>query len=249
VKGVTDDIAHDLRTPLTRLLGGLERARRRTTSAEEYARAVDAAIAETKAVLGTFSALLRIAEVEDGARRAGFMRIDLGRIAADVVEFHAPVAEERGVTLSFDPESPSLTQMSGDPSLLFEAISNLVDNAIKFSPIGGSVRVRTFSTKGRIGVVVSDNGPGIPAHEREAVLRRFHRLEKSRHTPGSGLGLSLVAAVAKLHGLTLSIDSSFPGSCVTLERDSPLHVPLAAPSVPGNAARDEAEARAVSTSV
>ena len=221
VKGVTDDIAHDLRTPLTRLLGGLERARRRTTSADEYARAVDAAIAETKAVLGTFSALLRIAEVEDGARRAGFTRIDLGQIAADVVEFHAPVAEERGVTLSFDTDAPSLTQMSGDPSLLFEAISNVVDNAIKFSPAGGSVGVRTYSYKGRIGVAVTDNGPGIPPEEREAVLRRFHRLEKSRHTPGSGLGLSLVAAVAKLHGLNLIIDSSYPGSCVTLERDSP----------------------------
>ena len=224
VKGVTDDIAHDLRTPLTRLLGGLERVRRRATSAEEYARAVDEAIAETKAVLGTFSALLRIAEVEDGARRAGFTKIDLGRIAADVVEFHAPVAEERGVLLSFDTDAPSLTHMFGDPSLMFEAISNLVDNAIKFSPSGGCVGVRTFCHKGRIGVAVSDNGPGIPESEREAVLRRFHRLEKSRHTPGSGLGLSLVAAVAKLHGLSLIIDSSYPGSCVTLERDQPAQV-------------------------
>src|SRR6185312_16832703 len=159
VKGVTDDIAHDLRTPLTRLLGGLERARRRGSSSDEYARAVDEAIAETKAVLGTFSALLRIAEVEDGARRAGFARIDLGQIAADVVEFHAPVAEERSVQLSFDTESPAL--MSGDPSLMFEAISNLVDNAIKFTPTGGYVSVPTFTHKGRIGVAVSDNGPGI----------------------------------------------------------------------------------------
>jgi signal transduction histidine kinase len=251
VKGVTDDIAHDLRTPLTRLLGGLERARRRTTSSEEYARAVDEAIAETKAVLGTFSALLRIAEVEDGARRAGFTRVDLGQIAADVVEFHAPVAEERGIQLSFDTDSPSLTQMSGDPSLMFEAISNLVDNAIKFSPTGGCVAVRTFFYKGRIGVAVSDNGPGIPPHEREAVLRRFHRLEKSRHTPGSGLGLSLVAAVAKLHGLSLTIDSSYPGSCVTLERDQPSQVPAPAapvalgPPAPTETERSESEAHAV----
>jgi hypothetical protein len=109
---------------------------------------------------------------------------------------------------------------------MFEAISNLVDNAIKFSPAGGCVGVRTYSYKGRIGVAVSDNGPGIPLHEREAVLRRFHRLEKSRHTPGSGLGLSLVAAVAKLHGLSLTIDSSYPGSCVTLERDQPSVIPV-----------------------
>lgn len=249
VKGVTDDIAHDLRTPLTRLLGGLERARRRTTSAEEYARAVDAAIAETKAVLGTFSALLRIAEVEDGARRAGFTRIDLAQIAADVVEFHAPVAEERGVSLAFDTDASPLTQMSGDPSLMFEAISNLVDNAIKFSPSRGRVSVRTYCYKGSIGVAISDNGPGIPVHEREAVLRRFHRLEKSRHTPGSGLGLSLVAAVAKLHGLTLSIDSSYPGSCVKLERDQPAPV-LAATATPAAAAEQpEAPARRVSSSV
>ncbi len=245
VKGVTDDIAHDLRTPLTRLLGGLERARRRATSAEEYARAVEAAIAETKAVLGTFSALLRIAEVEDGARRAGFTRIDLGQIAADVVEFHAPVAEERGVSLSFHTDASLPAEMSGDPSLMFEAISNLVDNAIKFSPDGGCVGVRAFCRKGHIGVTVSDNGPGIPVHERDAVLRRFHRLEKSRHTPGSGLGLSLVAAVAKLHGLTLSIASSYPGSCVTLERDQPVQVP--APAIaPADA--PETEARAVSSS-
>lgn len=256
VKGVTDDIAHDLRTPLTRLLGGLERARRRTTSADEYARAVDAAIAETKAVLGTFSALLRIAEVEDGARRAGFMRIDLGQIAADVVEFHAPVAEERGVSLSFDTDAPALTQMSGDPSLMFEAVSNLVDNAIKFSPMGGCVAVRTFSYKGRIGVTVSDNGPGIPADEREAVLRRFHRLEKSRHTAGSGLGLSLVAAVAKLHGLSLTIDSSYPGSCVTLEREQQggqvpaLPAPASAPPAQtGTRERAEGEPHAVSSGV
>ena len=251
VNGMLDDIAHDLRTPLTRLLGGLERARRRTTSAEEYARAVDAAIAETKAVLGTFSALLRIAEVEDGARRAGFMRIDLGQIAADVVEFHAPVAEERGVMLSFDTDAPSLTQMSGDPSLLFEAISNLVDNAIKFSPTGGTVGVRTYFHKGRIGVAVTDNGPGIPPEEREAVLRRFHRLEKSRHTPGSGLGLSLVAAVAKLHGLTLIINSSYPGSCVTLERDAPasqgIGGPALPPAAPGEREKMTAEEHALSS--
>lgn len=248
VKGVTDDIAHDLRTPLTRLLGGLERARRRTTSSDEYARAVDAAIAETKAVLGTFSALLRIAEVEDGARRAGFMRIDLGQIAADVVEFHAPVAEERGVSLSFATDAPAQTHMSGDPSLMFEAVSNLVDNAIKFSPMGGCVAVRTFCHKGRIGVTVSDNGPGIPADERDAVLRRFHRLEKSRHTPGSGLGLSLVAAVAKLHGLSLTIDSSYPGSCVTLERDQPGQMPaLTGPATGAREQRPEPEAHALSS--
>jgi signal transduction histidine kinase len=214
VKGVTDDIAHDMRTPLTRLLAGLERARRRARSERDYEQAVDAAIEETRSLLATFSGLLRIAEVEDGARRAGFTCVDLGKIASDATEFHAPVAEERGVTLRCEP-SRGAVEMLGDPSLLFEAVSNLVDNAIKFTPAGGRVHVRTF----RCGVVVEDDGPGIPEGEREAVLRRFHRLEKSRHAPGSGLGLSLVAAVARLHGLVLAIGSASPGCRVTLARE------------------------------
>jgi signal transduction histidine kinase len=220
VKGVTDDIAHDLRTPLTRLLAGLERARRRAVSMQEYEQAVSAAITETQALLGTFSGLLRIAEVEAGARRAGFTRIDLGKIVTDVVEFHLPVAEESGVSLTHEMHrGAAAVEMSGDSSLLFEAISNLVDNAIKFALPGGHVTARTFRSAGKLGVVVVDDGPGIPEEEREAVLRRFHRLEKSRHASGSGLGLSLVAAVAKLHGLSLTIGSANPGCCVTLSRE------------------------------
>lgn len=231
VKGVTDDIAHDLRTPLTRLLAGLERARRRSEASPaaapaEYERAVEEAIRETRNLLGTFGALLRIAEVEDSARRAGFTRVDLGTIAADVTEFQAPVAEEKGVALAFERPTPpqdNALPLSGDPSLLFEAIGNLVENAIKFTPAGGRIVVRAFVVKGRVSVSVSDTGPGIPDSEREAVLRRFHRLEKSRHTPGSGLGLSLVAAVARLHGLDLRIESARPGCRVTL---SPAAAPI-----------------------
>jgi len=186
VKGVTDDIAHDLRTPLTRLLGGLERARRRATSTEEYAAAVDEAIAETKDVLARsarfcVSPRWRTGRVAPASRRS----ISEG-LPPMLAEFHAPVAEEGGISLSFESEPSVLTEMLGDPSLMFEAISNLVDNAIKFTPAGGQIAVRTFRSKGRFGVVVADNGPGIPDPEREAVLRRFHRLEKSRHTPEAG---------------------------------------------------------------
>jgi signal transduction histidine kinase len=216
VKGVTDDIAHDLRTPLTRLLAGLERVRRRAGSVRDYEQAIAEAIDETQGLLGTFRGLLRIAEVEDGARRAGFTRVDLAKIVADVAEFHGPVAEESGVSLVC-PTHRGAVEMSGDPSLLFEAISNLIDNAIKFTPRGGHVSVRALRATGRVGVIVEDDGPGIPECEREAVLRRFHRLEK--HAPGSGLGLSLVAAVAKLHGLTLTIGSAGPGCRVTLARE------------------------------
>jgi signal transduction histidine kinase len=215
VKGVTDDIAHDMRTPLTRLLASLERVRRRAGSSRDYERAVDEAIEEMRSLLGTFSGLLRIAEVEDGARRAGFTLLELDKIANDAAEFHAPVAEERGVTLSCEPPRGGVA-MLGDPSLLFEAVSNLVDNAIKFTPAGGHVAVRTFRYGGLLGVVVEDDGPGIPEGERDAVLRRLYRLEKSRHAPGSGLGLSLVAAVARLHGLSLTISSARPGCRVTL---------------------------------
>lgn len=216
VKGVTEDIAHDLRTPLTRLLASLERTRRRATTADAYAIAVDEAIAETKGILATFSALLRIAELEGGARRAGFTILDLNTVAADVTEFYEPVAEGKGISLSLE-SVPTPAEMAGDPSLLFEAIGNLVDNAIKFTPAGGQVAIRSFDGGGRVGVEVRDTGPGIAEAEREAVLRRFYRAEKSRHTRGSGLGLSLVAAVARLHGLELAIESARPGCRITLQ--------------------------------
>src|SRR3954469_18623163 len=215
VKGVTDDIAHDLRTPLTRLLAGLERVRRRAPSAE-YDTAIDDAIVETKAILATFTALLRIAEVESGARRAGFGTLDLNTVAADVAELYDPVAEAKRISLSLEPSANGTAETAGDPSLLFEALSNLVDNAIKYSPSDSRVTLRVFDTHDRFGLEVSDTGPGIPEGEREAVLRRFHRVEKSRSAPGFGLGLSLVAAVAKLHDLHLAIEDASPGCRVVL---------------------------------
>jgi signal transduction histidine kinase len=218
VKGVTEDIAHDLRTPLTRLLAGLERTRRRATTADAYAVAVDEAIAETKGILATFSALLRIAEIEDGARRAAFRTVDLNTVAADVTEFYEPLAEGKGISLSLE-RAGSPAELSGDPNLLFEAIGNLVDNAIKYSPPGGRATIRAFGGGGCLGVEVSDTGPGIAKAERDAVLRRFYRAEKSRHTPGTGLGLSLVAAVARLHDLDLVIEDALPGCRVSLRGD------------------------------
>jgi signal transduction histidine kinase len=219
VKGVSDAIAHDLRTPLTRLLAGLERADRRAVLADEYAVALDEAIVETKGVLSTFSAMLRISEVEDGARRAGFTTLDLATLAADVTEFYDPLAEGKGVSFSLEAKDAGPAEMAGDPSLMFEAIGNLVDNAIKFTPSGGRVTVRVFRVKENLGIAVTDTGPGIPAEEREAVLRRFYRAERSRHAPGSGLGLTLVAAVARLHGLRLLVEDAKPGCRVTLWRD------------------------------
>jgi signal transduction histidine kinase len=218
VKGVCDGIAHDLRTPLTRLLAGLERARRRARSIEGYGTAVDDAIDETKGILATFGALLRISEVEDGMRRSGFMNLHLAAVAADVAEFYEPLAEAKGVSLRVADDCTSGAQISGDPNLMFEAIGNLLENAIKFTPAGGRVTLRSFDGDGHIGIEIVDTGPGIPVAEREMVMRRFYRGEKSRHSPGSGLGLSLVAAVAKLHGLALAIEDAKPGCRVLLWR-------------------------------
>jgi signal transduction histidine kinase len=217
VKGVCDNIAHDLRTPLTRLLAGLERAHRRAQTSEEYAAAVEDAIIETKALLRTFAAMLRISEVESGARRAGFSSVELEHVVADAVEFYVPMAEDKRITLEFQPLATA-TVMRGDSSLLFEAVANLVDNAIKFTPSGGRVLVRTFAELGRLGVEISDNGPGIPDEERESVSRRFYRTEESRNAPGTGLGLALVAAVARLHDMELVIADARPGCRISLVR-------------------------------
>ena len=184
--------------------------------------AADDAIVETKGILVTFAALLRIAEVESGARRAGFTALDLNTVAADVSELYEPVAEANGITLSLEPAIGTVPKIAGDPSLLFEALSNLVDNGVKYSPAGSRLTVRVFAGVGRVGVEVRDTGPGIPEAEREAVLGRFHRVGKCRSTPGTGLGLSLVAAIAKLHDLHLAIEDARPGCCVVLWREHPL---------------------------
>ncbi len=230
VKGVCDNIAHDLRTPLTRLLAGLERTRRRAGSAEQQAAAIDEAIVEMRGILKTFAAMLRISEVESGARRAGFTDTDLSEVLADSVELYEPVAEAKGVRLWLTSE-PGPAVIPGDPNLLFEVVSNLVDNALKFTPRGGCVIVRGFARAGTIGFEVEDTGCGIPAAEREAVQRRFYRTEASRHTPGSGLGLALVAAVARLHGMDLTISdasrgsAAYPGCRITIARQETVRLP------------------------
>ncbi len=216
VKGVCDNIAHDMRTPLTRLLGSLERARRRATNIDEYHGYIDEALDEIRGILKTFGALLRISEVEDGLRRSGFVDIDLKEIARDAVDFFEPAADECAVTLAYVSRTEQPAIISGDPSLIFEAIANLIDNAIKFTPPGGSATVRVEGTERGVFVAVEDTGIGIRSEDAEAVLRRFYRAERSRHSPGNGLGLSLVAAIARLHGMRLEISTPNIGTCVRL---------------------------------
>ncbi|HEV7814800.1 MAG TPA: ATP-binding protein [Janthinobacterium sp.] len=216
VKGVCDGIAHDLRTPLSRLLAGLERAQRRAASMADYENAVEDAIRETLSLQTTFNAMLRISEIEDGIRRSGFTALDLGAIADDVIEFYEPSAQEKDISVEYVRDGALAMPMRGDPSLLFEALGNLMDNAVKFTPPGGRISVSAFSAGDHFGIRFADTGPGIAPAEREAVFRRFHRSESSRHTPGNGLGLSLVAAVARLHGMTVSLDPCAGGCQVSL---------------------------------
>lgn len=215
VKGVCDDIAHDLRTPLTRLIAGLERTQRRGLDEAQYAASIDEALIEAKSLLLTFKALLRISEIENSARRSHFVSLDLNLVSADAAELYEPMAEERGISLTLT-ESQSPAIISADAQLLFDAICNLLDNAIKFCPDHSRVSLSVIADHGTVGIRVMDNGPGIAQGEREAVLRRLYRAESSRHTPGNGLGLSMVSAVARLHDLKLTVSDAAPGCRIEL---------------------------------
>ena len=212
VRRVSDNVAHDLRTPLGRLRTRLEQLRDAAGEGTPAALA-DAALDEADRMLATFNALLRIARIETGRRRHAFRRVDLAAVGNDVAELYAPLAEARGIAFRHSGiEAP----VSADADLLFQSLANLLDNAIKYTPEGGAVTLQVTSDDGTVTVVVADTGPGVPPGEREAVLRRFYRLEPARGVPGSGLGLSLVAAVARLHEATLTLGDNAPGLQVRL---------------------------------
>ncbi|WP_235851012.1 sensor histidine kinase [Paraburkholderia piptadeniae] len=218
VKGVCDAIAHDLRTPLTRLIASLERAQRRTMTEAEYRTTIDDVITEAIGIQRTFNAMLRISEIESGARRENFAGVDLAFVAADVFEFYEPAAEERMLSFTLHRDEAASFEMQGDANLLFEAVANLTENAIKFARAGGHVQLELFRDIEGMGIRVIDDGPGITPEEREAVLRRFYRGEASRHTPGSGLGLSLVNAVAGMHGMVVRFEDAQRGCRIALIR-------------------------------
>jgi signal transduction histidine kinase len=209
VQQVSNDIAHDLRTPISHLQFRLEDAAARDLSPAQYKESIAYAIQEIDGILGTFSALLRISQIESGSRRSGFKPVDLGAVVLSVIDALGPVAEERGKAIRTAVEKNVM--LIGDKELLTQLVFNLLENAIVHTPERTDIDAALHATDDRLEFTVADRGPGIPEAYREKVLRRFFRLEQSRTTQGNGLGLSIVAAITDLHGGTLTLSDNGPG--------------------------------------
>ena len=210
IANVSNSIAHDLRTPLAELRSRLEElSLTRPPSPQTFAE-IDAAVADVDRVMRIFNALLRLAEIDSGARRSGFVRVDAAAVAAEVVEFYEPAAEQKGVVFSF--ESIGEAPVAGDPVLLAQAVSNLIDNSLKSVSERGAISVSVGrGVDGAVEIAVADDGPGIPDADKPKATERFFRGDASRGSPGVGLGLSIVDAVAKLHGGVLQLLDNHPG--------------------------------------
>ncbi len=211
VRNVSNSIAHDLRTPLAELRSRLEEMVVTRPSGEELHDGLADAVEDVDRVIGIFNALLRLAEIDAGAQRSGFVEVNPAELASRAAEFYRPAAELKDITLDFH-DGAGGARFAGDPLLLSQAVFNLIDNAVKFTPAGGHIRVAATSGEQGVELSVGDDGPGIPDEEKQRVVERFYRGDLSRSsTPGVGLGLTLVSAIASLHGGRLELDDNHPG--------------------------------------
>jgi signal transduction histidine kinase len=216
LRQVSADIAHDLKTPIQRVAVLLSKAREMPDLPEKLESILDEAGQETTGIVATFQSLLQISQIEGGSPKNRFQPVDLGMLAATFVEVYEPAAEETGHRIEAVLPGRGAAIILGEKGLLGQVLANLIENALRHTPAGSSIKVAVSSQADKVCLEVSDTGPGVPADERQNVLRRLYRLETSRTTPGNGLGLSLVAAIVDMHGGEIEMSDNEPGLRVAM---------------------------------